>query len=133
MFIEPQNGTIKLEASEQILQFLSLRQLGRARVVIIDEAQMLNPQTTNALLKAVEEPPENTYFILVVSELSQLLPTLRSRLQVLRFSPLSPQEIAAGEAEPSSDLRGPAEYKVSMIRELTKRALVRAGERAVRL
>jgi carbon-monoxide dehydrogenase medium subunit len=42
-------------------------------------------------------------------------------------------QIAAGEAEPSSDLRGPAEYKVSMIRELTKRALVRAGERAVRL
>lgn len=42
-------------------------------------------------------------------------------------------QMAAGEAEPSSDLRGPAEYKVSMIRELTKRALVRAGERAVRL
>jgi aerobic carbon-monoxide dehydrogenase medium subunit len=42
-------------------------------------------------------------------------------------------QIAAEEAQPSSDLRGPAEYKVSMIRELTKRALVRAGERAVRL
>lgn len=42
-------------------------------------------------------------------------------------------QIAAGEAQPSSDLRGPAEYKVSMIRELTKRALVRASERAVRL
>ncbi len=42
-------------------------------------------------------------------------------------------QIAAEEAQPSSDLRGPAEYKVSMIRELTKRALVRASERAVRL
>ncbi len=40
--------------------------------------------------------------------------------------------LAAEEAQPSSDLRGPAEYKVSMIRELTKRALVRASERAVR-
>ena len=41
-------------------------------------------------------------------------------------------QLAAEEAEPSSDLRGPAEYKVSMVKELTKRALVRARERAGR-
>lgn len=41
-------------------------------------------------------------------------------------------QFAAEEAQPSSDLRGPAEYKVSMIKELTKRALVRASERAAR-
>jgi carbon-monoxide dehydrogenase medium subunit len=40
-------------------------------------------------------------------------------------------QLAAEAAQPSSDLRGPADYKVSMVRELTKRALVRASERAV--
>ena len=39
-------------------------------------------------------------------------------------------QLAAEDARPSSDLRGPAEYKVSMVKELTKRALVRARERA---
>ena len=39
-------------------------------------------------------------------------------------------ELAAEAAQPSSDLRGPAEYKVAMVRELTKRALTRAGQRA---
>lgn len=39
-------------------------------------------------------------------------------------------QLAAEEAQPSSDLRGPAEYKVSMVKELTKRALVRSCERA---
>jgi len=40
-------------------------------------------------------------------------------------------QLAAEAAEPSSDLRGPAEYKSSMVKELTKRALTRARERAV--
>jgi carbon-monoxide dehydrogenase medium subunit len=39
-------------------------------------------------------------------------------------------QVAAEDSEPSSDLRGPAEYKMSMVRELTKRALVRARDRA---
>jgi len=39
-------------------------------------------------------------------------------------------QLASEDAQPSSDLRGPAEYKVSMVKELTKRALVRARERA---
>jgi carbon-monoxide dehydrogenase medium subunit len=54
----------------------------------------------------------------------------------LTGKPLTPANIAhaadlaAQVAQPSSDLRGPAEYKVAMVRELTRRALTRAGERA---
>lgn len=97
LLIEPQKNSIKLEASAQILDFLSLRLLGRARVILIDGAQLLNPQAANSLLKAIEEPPEQTFFILITPEISQLMPTLRSRVQVLRFAPLSPEDLAAGE------------------------------------
>ena len=105
LFVEPQKGTIKLESTQQVLQFLNLRRLGKARVVIIDGAQSMNPQAANALLKAIEEPPEQTYFILLVSEWSQLLPTLRSRLQRLRFSPLSETEMKTQEELPAWMLR----------------------------
>jgi DNA polymerase III subunit delta' len=105
LFLEPEKGVIKLEATHAILQFLTLQRIGRARVIIIDSAQLLNPQATNALLKVLEEPPPETYFILTVSELSQLLPTMRSRIQVLRFSPLSETQIQGVEAAPSWMIR----------------------------
>lgn len=97
LFIEPTANTIKLEAAGHVLDFLSLQRIGRARVVIVDQAQMLNPQTANALLKAIEEPPPETFFILLTAEISQLLPTLRSRLQSVRFSPLSESVLKSAE------------------------------------
>lgn len=102
MFLAPVNGVIKMESSRQILEFLSLRNLSRARVIVIDEAQSLNPQAANVLLKAVEEPPPSTYFIFVLAEISQLLPTLRSRVQTLRFAPLEEAVLRASaeSAEP---------------------------------
>ncbi len=86
--VEPQGHAIKIEAAHDIVRFLSLQQIGLARVVIIDQGQLLNPYAANALLKIVEEPPSATHFIFIVPEISQLLPTLRSRLQVVRFRPL---------------------------------------------
>lgn len=100
ILIEPQNGVIKLESAHEILQFLTLQRLGRARVVIVDSAQTMNPQATNALLKAIEEPPEETYFLLLIDELSQMLSTLRSRLQILRFHPLSEAQVRSGKEIP---------------------------------
>lgn len=91
--VEPQGTQIKIESAHQVLEFLALAKLAAVRMVIINEAQLLNAQTANALLKIVEEPPPSTYFIFVVPEISQLLPTLRSRCQVLRFSPLSEETL----------------------------------------
>lgn len=138
LFVEPQKGTIKLESTQQVLQFLNLRRLGKARAVIIDGAQSMNPQAANALLKVIEEPPEQTYFLLLVSEWSQLLPTLRSRLQMLRFSPLSEVEMKTQEDLPSwmlrsargsfEQLEGFRDAEVDELRQLTVEFLVGAVE-----
>lgn len=84
---------LKIEQAREILDFLSLQQLGKARIVIIDEAQLMTPQAANALLKIVEEPPPNSYFIFITSNSSALLPTIRSRSQTLRFQQLSKVEL----------------------------------------
>ncbi|HMP57692.1 MAG TPA: DNA polymerase III subunit delta' [Novosphingobium sp.] len=63
--------------------------LGRRRAVIIDPADELEKSAVNALLKSLEEPPEGTYFLLVVHRLGRLLPTIRSRCRTLRFAPLA--------------------------------------------
>lgn len=84
---------IKVEKIREMLTSLSLASLGKARVVIIDQAQTLNAQASNALLKTLEEPTENIYFILIANDDKQFLPTIRSRTQIVRFSALAFEEI----------------------------------------
>ncbi len=67
--------------------------LGSRRVVIIDPADDLERNAANALLKALEEPPQGTFFLLVTHRPGRLLPTIRSRCRVLRFAPLEGIEI----------------------------------------
>ncbi|HEX8651320.1 MAG TPA: DNA polymerase III subunit delta' [Pyrinomonadaceae bacterium] len=68
---------------------------GAARVFIIEDADRLNEASSNALLKTLEEPPSTSYLILTTSRPATLLPTIRSRCQMIRFSPLAPAEIEA--------------------------------------
>ncbi|MBN2675642.1 MAG: AAA family ATPase [Alphaproteobacteria bacterium] len=64
------------------------------RVVLIHPADRLNRQASNALLKLLEEPPEKTLFLLITSDHDSLLPTIRSRCRLVRFSRLSDSEVA---------------------------------------
>lgn len=66
---------------------------GRARVFLVDDADKLNEQSANALLKSLEEPPPTSHIILITSRPAMLLPTIRSRCQAIRFSPLTTSEI----------------------------------------
>ncbi len=62
---------------------------GSWRIVIIDDAEMMNRNASNAILKILEEPPAKSLIILVASTLGYFPPTIRSRCRVLRFAPLS--------------------------------------------
>lgn len=68
--------------------------LGARRAVIIDSADLLEKNAVNALLKSLEEPPQGTFFLLVVHALGRLLPTVRSRCLIVRFHPLGDADVA---------------------------------------
>ena len=69
--------------------------LGARRAVIIHPADDLEVAAANALLKSLEEPPQGTFFLLVVNRPARLLPTIRSRCRMLRFPVLSDDDLAA--------------------------------------
>jgi DNA polymerase III subunit delta' len=66
---------------------------GRKKVAIIDDADLLNEEGANALLKTLEEPPPDSLIILIGSNYLRQLPTIRSRCQKIIFHPLSAPEI----------------------------------------
>ncbi len=64
------------------------------RVVIIDQAQSMNPQAGNSLLKLLEEPPAKTTLILIAVNTYSLLPTIVSRCQQESFKPIPEKTLA---------------------------------------
>jgi DNA polymerase-3 subunit delta' len=66
---------------------------GGWRVILIDSVDELGPAAANAILKLLEEPPANTLFLLVAHQLSNVLPTIRSRARVEKMMPLSISEL----------------------------------------
>jgi DNA polymerase-3 subunit delta' len=67
---------------------------GRRKVAIIDDADYLNKEGANCLLKTLEEPPPNSVLILIGSSEQRQLPTIRSRCQIIRFQPLVETDVA---------------------------------------
>ncbi len=66
---------------------------GNRKIYILTNAHHMNPNSANSFLKVLEEPAISNVFILLTDNLSGLLPTIKSRCQVLKFSPLSRTEI----------------------------------------
>ncbi len=87
-------GSDDQRGREGLCYEMSLRpMLGDRRIAIIDDADKMNAESANALLKTLEEPTANYLMILIASELDSILPTIRSRCQTIRFSRLSEADV----------------------------------------
>lgn len=83
---KPGSG-ILIEQIRQLNQFSRLKsQLGGVQVIILQQANLMNRNAANALLKTLEEPSENVYLLLLVNTVQGLLPTIRSRCQHYRLN-----------------------------------------------
>lgn len=98
--VERTNKKTKNELSEEIvvddvrhaIGFLALKPVESDwRVVIVDEAHLMNIAAQNAFLKTMEEPPPHTLLMLIAHQPARLLPTIRSRGQIFNFPALPPQ------------------------------------------
>jgi len=87
-------ASIPVDEVRRLKSFLGLTAgEGAWRVVIVDAADELNVNAANALLKSLEEPPARALFLLIASEPSRLLPTIRSRCRRLDLQPLQPEAL----------------------------------------
>lgn len=87
--ITPVKGSLRLQQIKEVQDMLALAsETGRYRVVVIEEAEKLTAEAANALLKILEEPPENTVFILITTQQAGVLPTVASRCGLVYFRPL---------------------------------------------
>ncbi len=90
ILMEPQGEVIKIDQIRELQRRLHYRPLeGGKRVCILESADGLNDAAANALLKTLEEPPDETHLFLLTSRPHQLLPTILSRCQWVKFKPLS--------------------------------------------
>lgn len=87
--IRPEKGMIRKGEVEGIIHAMTMSPFESERkVILMDEAHLMNKEAQNALLKTLEEPPAYAHLILVTSSPKDLLPTIRSRGQNIRFYPL---------------------------------------------
>ncbi len=85
---------IPVDTVRELRRFFSLSAGGNGRrVVIVDCTDEMNANAANALLKVLEEPPQDAVLLLVTHQPSRILPTIRSRCRTLACTPLSPEDL----------------------------------------
>lgn len=92
--VRPSGQQLRVDQIRSLLDTLSLKPYeARRRLVVILNAEAMNPEAGNAFLKTLEEPPPDTVLILCAPQAADLLPTIASRCQHIQFNPLTPAGI----------------------------------------
>ncbi len=89
LWLRPEGRQIKIAQVRKLLTVVPYPPIeSRVRVVVVDPADRLGDEAANALLKTLEEPPRSTRFVLITSRPANVLTTIRSRCQRMRFGHL---------------------------------------------
>jgi len=139
IFIEPEQGEIKISQIRNLIWKLSLKpSLAPLKAAIIDQAHCLNQEAQSCFLKTLEEPKGKTLLILTTEYPEMLLPTILSRVQKIKFYPVKKQEIEnylkekkVSESE-IREILEISEGKPGVARDLAERPL-KLKERAARI
>jgi DNA polymerase-3 subunit delta' len=83
----------QIRALRKQLRFAPIE--GGYRIIIVNDAHKMNPEASNALLKTLEEPPDDTHIVLTAPETNDLVETIVSRCQHVAFRPIGANTIAA--------------------------------------
>lgn len=119
----PRATTIKINSVRELRRESALSAFSEGRkVFVIIDAENLNDEASNALLKTLEEPHDDTLLILTVPSTDLLLPTILSRCQHVRFPPVDEGEIAAALRE----REGVPDTKAAMVAQLAQGSYSRA-------
>jgi len=102
--VEPSGTAIKIEQIRELCDTLSMKPYeAKVRAAIISPASAMTTEAANAFLKMLEEPPERTILLLTAERKSDLLPTILSRCQPVRFNPM-PRDVVEAILEEKYDL-----------------------------
>ncbi len=100
LFVSPDTSKsrpiIKIDVVRDLLRQVHFRPYeAKRRVIVIEGAEFLAEEGSNALLKTLEEPTGETSFVLITAQARRLLTTIRSRCQLVRFAPLTREQIVS--------------------------------------
>lgn len=91
---EGKSGIHSISSVRNLLEKVYLAPFAsKKKVFILHDADCMHIEGANALLKTIEEPPEDTFFILLTSNYKQMIPTLLSRCRIVRFQTISENDI----------------------------------------
>lgn len=96
MNISPQKDTLKKEQIGMLKQTAYLRPMvGKKRVFVVDDIEKMSKKASNSILKVLEEPPSFTHILLITHNPFLIIPTIKSRCQILTFSEIIREDIKA--------------------------------------
>lgn len=90
---EDKSHRIKIEQIRNMKSGVYEKPISDYKIYIIKDAHLMSEEAQNAILKTIEEPPSYAIFIFITENIESLLPTIRSRCDIVRFTPLKREEI----------------------------------------